>query len=200
MGQSQINNCHVIRRNISGLPVRTSEWKRKKITLLTRHIHGALSSWSGNANRCKHNWVQSVKLVGTQTTPYFFGNSVAINSDGTYVAVASFSSFWVFVRTGNNTWTQQTSQITPVGGVYMVSIDVAGSTVVAIGTNAMYTFTRVGTTWTQLAASMLQPTPVPTRYYMSSLPLSSDASLLVVGDWEYNNYFGVAWLYANNGS
>jgi len=151
-------------------------------------------------------WTQQTRLQASDAaTLDYFGTSVSINSDGTYVAVGSelddnsaasnAGSVYIFTRSGT-TWTQQTRLQASDGGVTEtfgnnVALNGLADILVvtakldnlgAAGQGSAYVFKRSGTTWTQGRKITASDTQLGDQFG-SSVALSTDGATLVIGAW-----------------
>ncbi len=157
-------------------------------------------------------WIQQgVVNDGSTTAALQFGKSCAISSDGNTLAVGVYTSnkVLVYTRSGSN-WSLQAS-LTGSGGVgtsqsqgYSCSLSADGNTVIIGGfsdnsaAGAVWTFTRSGTTWTQLGSKLSSPTT--TSNFGQSVSISGDGTILAVGSPRVNSFSGAISLYIKNGS
>jgi len=151
----------------------------------------------------------------------FFGQSVSINSDGTYAIIGAnredsgafdAGSAYIFTRSGS-TWTEQ-QQITAsdaestdlFGDAVAISGD--GSYVIVgapfedtVGSAAgsAYIFTRSGSTWTQQQKIQSSDIQADDRFG-DSVSISSDGSYAIIGARQENSKRGAAYIFTRSGS
>jgi hypothetical protein len=164
-------------------------------------------------------WTQlGNKLVGTGSTGFpNQGRSVAISSDGGTVSVggagdnSGVGAVWVFTRSGNS-FTQQGSKLVGTGGVgnanqgWSVSLSGDGNTLVESGPfdgnslGGFWTFTRNGTTWTQLGGRIRGTGATGNGWQGYFVAMSTDGSTLIAGGNGDNSFAGASWVYASTGA
>ena len=146
------------------------------------------------------------------------GGDVAISADGNTALVGNALSNCgagagvVFTRSGS-VWTQQGSPLAVSGGGGLgasVALSADGSTAVVTGNRAYdgsarnaataWVFTRSGSTWTQQGAPLTGSAPPRKAIFGSSVALSADGNLALIGGGVNNTTFGAAWLFARVGS
>ena len=164
--------------------------------------------------RSGSTWTQQQKIVGTDTAASdYFGASVAINDDATYIAVAATfeMAVYIFTRSGS-TWTQQ-AKCQPLDGPFNTQFGISleinndGTYFIAgdsykSGGGSAYVFTRSGSTWTQqqkIVSSDLQASD----YFGQDVALNSNATYAIVGapfeDTGQSNG-GAAYVFTRSGS
>jgi len=155
--------------------------------------------------RSGSTWTQQTRLQASDAAALdYFGTSVSINSDATYIAVGSeyddnsagtnAGSAYIFTRSGS-TWTEQTRLQASDGAVNEIfgnNVSLNGRADILVVTSwtnipdkpndpgSAYVFTRSGTTWTQrrkLTASDAQSSD----QFGSSVALSTDGATIIVG-------------------
>lgn len=165
---------------------------------------------------------QSGRLLGTGgTSAALQGVAVALSADGnTLVSGGSYSNLnvggtWIFVRNGNS-WTQQGSRLiaTPLytyghqGCAVALSAD--GNTM-ASGANtgpgggggvvgATVIYTRNSNTWSQQGNVLIGTGNVGASLQGSSIALSADGNLVVVGGQGDNANVGAVWSFVRTGN
>ena len=164
--------------------------------------------------RSGSTWTQQgAKFTGTGGTAAFllFGGSVALSADGNTALIGGAAdgngpgAAWVFTRSGV-TWTQQGSKLVPVieGGSSHAGASVAlssdGNTALVGGygdggsTGAAWVYTRSGTTWTQ-GMTLYPNDETGSGLFGSSVALSSDGDIAVVGGPQDSTGVGGAWMF-----
>ena len=150
-------------------------------------------------------WTQEAKVFANDKANYdYFGESVAINSDGTRIAVGAVYSdpggtsdagaVYIFSRSGS-TWTQEAKVVAndKANSDYFgnsVAINSDGSRIAVgayyadpggVGTaGAAYVFTRSVATWTQ-EAKITASDKTTDDYFGQAVSMNSDGSRLIVG-------------------
>jgi hypothetical protein len=162
---------------------------------------------------------QGPKLVGTGAVgPAEQGWSVALSADGNTAIVAGgndnngIGAAWVFTRS-NGVWTQQAKLVgsDAVGNAHQgsVALSADGNTAIVgggndnAGTGAVWVFTRSGGQWTQQGSKLVGTGAVGKAGQGSSVALSADGNLAIVGGPYDNgaplgNEVGAAWLFARS--
>ncbi|MEO7762548.1 MAG: hypothetical protein ABIS68_11640 [Casimicrobiaceae bacterium] len=158
---------------------------------------------------------QGAKLVGSEFvgTPEQ-GISVALSGDGNTAIVGGRSdadpvgAAWVYTRTGG-VWSQQGNKLIGTGATgganqgRSVALSGDGNTALVGGPNdnsgvgAAWLFTRTGGIWSQQGAKRVGNLAFQTSAQGSSVALSSDASVALIGgpgDFSQN---GAAWVFAS---
>lgn len=169
------------------------------------------------------SWSEQQKINGSgSTVNSYFGYSVSINSDGTYIAVGAYAdnnmdygAVHVFSRSGS-TWTEQQKIVASDQGVsdhlgVSVSISGAGDYVIAGawgsetgGSNAgaAYIFSRSGTTWTQ--QQKIQSTDIGANDHFGwSSNISNDGNYVIVSahyEGTGGSEAGAAYIFNRNGA
>lgn len=132
----------------------------------------------------------------------FFGNVIALSSDGGTLAVANeFQGVDVFVRNGAS-WRYEASVTDPRGAQFGISLALSGDgSILAVGANttnvavtgadgapssvsaagAVYVFARAGDQW-QEQAQLVAPDPSTFALFGEKVALSSDGATLAVGE------------------
>ncbi|MFN8286691.1 MAG: T9SS type A sorting domain-containing protein [Chitinophagales bacterium] len=160
-------------------------------------------------------WTEQAKLVSANTTAKAMqGQNVALSYDGNTALIGapkdndSIGCAIVFVRSGSN-WSQQAKLVGPgsIGkcaqGKY-VSLSANGNTAVILGPEdnswlgAVWTYTRSGSTWTQLGSKLALPA-LYSPYFWNGFSLSGNGQKLAIGDPYIGQYGGVD-LYNLSGS
>lgn len=171
--------------------------------------------------RSGSTWTQQgSKLVGTgfvQVTngDVLQGFSVSLSADGNTAIIGGpgddgfTGAVWVFTRTGG-VWTQPGNKIAPVGKNsddsqfgHSVSLSADGNTAIVGGPNstsgygegAVWEYTRSAGVWGYQA---LLTGGSSQAYFGSSVSLSSDGNLAVIGGSEYNSGEGAAWVFTKS--
>jgi len=130
----------------------------------------------------------------------YFGYAVALSTDGQTLAVGAIEGFSngyvdVFARAG--TWTRQarlTAPGGPLGSALSLSADGSILAAGAYGSNAVFVFTRTGTTW---SSPVTVATTTATDQFGWSVALDADGSRLAVGARGENGNAGAAYLFTH---
>lgn len=161
----------------------------------TLAVGGQYNAWIFT-NSGGNTWTQQASVNnGTSDPAIQFGSAVSISSDGNTLAVGqsflgSTGAVFIYTRSGA-TWTLQ-QQLIGSGGVGTAqsqgrscSLSADGNTVVIGGlgdssqTGAVWTFTRSGSTWTQLGSKLVSPTTQSN--FGQCVSLSADGIILAIG-------------------
>jgi len=160
---------------------------------------------------------QGSKLVGTGAVVNGAdqGSSVALSADGNTALVggpfddSALGAVWVFTRS-NGVWTQQGPKLVGSGaeGIDIfegssVALSADGNTALVaansdnFGIGAMWVFTRSGGVWTQkgrkfFGSGATGPAPA---LQGNAVALSADASTILEGGPQDNNFVGAAWVF-----
>ena len=164
--------------------------------------------------RTTGGWTQQgPKLVGTSNTPSSGqGSSVALSADGnTAVVGGAFDddgkgAFWIFTRS-NGIWTQQGPKLVGSGAVgasnqgASASISADGN-IVLIGApydnvwvGAAWVFTRSSGVWAQKGSKLVATDAIGEARQGTSVSLSGDGTIALVGGPGDDSNKGGAWLY-----
>ena len=158
-------------------------------------------------SRSGSTWTQQAKITASdaQATDYF-GQSVSINSDGTYVIVGSYTedggsgdplsnagAAYIYTRSGS-TWTQQqklTASDAAANSNFGINVILNSDATYAVvgssgfdspSTNSgqVYIFTRSGSTWTE--QQKIQSSDIGQYDYFGwSVSINSDGTYVIVG-------------------
>jgi hypothetical protein len=159
-------------------------------------------------------WIQQGnKLVGTGAVGSAGqGVSVALSTDGNTAIVGGLAdnkttgAAWVYRRSGN-AWTQQGNKLVGTGAVgaasqgSSVALSGDGSTAIMGGPGdhadlgATWVFARSGDVWTQQGNKLVGTGAVGAASQGSSVALSGDGSIAIMGGVEDNSYIGAAWVF-----
>jgi hypothetical protein len=157
---------------------------------------------------------QGPKLVGTGAVgPAEQGGSVALSADGNTAILGGgndnngVGAAWVFTRS-NGVWTQQAKLVgsDAVGNAHQgsVALSADGNTAIVgggndnAGTGAVWVFTRSGGQWTQQGGKLVGSGAVGKAGQGSSVALSADGNLAIVGGPSDGVDEGAAWLFARS--
>jgi hypothetical protein len=171
--------------------------------------------------RSGSTWSQEAKLIASNTSSGdIFGFGLAINSDGTYIAVgapnedtgtSNAGMVYVFSRSGS-TWTEEAQiQSSPVNSSDTfgkgIAINDAGD-VLAVGayqyddafTNegSVLIYTRSGTTWTQqqrIGASVKSAT----QYFGAAIDMDSSGDIVAITADGDDGQRGAVYVFSKNG-
>jgi hypothetical protein len=168
-------------------------------------------------------WTQQAKLLASDAASSdLFGSSVDLSSDGNTALIGASGedtspntdngASYIFTRS-ISTWTQQQKLLASDatgGDLFGIStaLSLDGNTAI-VGAHlettspntyqgAAYVFTRSGTTWTQ-QAKLLASDPATHDYFGSSVDLSSDGNIALIGA-PNKTYDGAAYIFTRSGS
>lgn len=161
---------------------------------------------------------QGSKLVGTGNTGAAWqGISTSLSADGNTLILGGYSdntnqgALWVFTRSGT-TWTQQGSKLVGTGNTgtarqgTAVALSSDGNTALSGGFNdntgqgAVWVFTRSGTTWSQQGSKLVGTGNVGAANQGSSIGLSADGNVAIIGGYTDNTQQGAAWIFTRSGT
>ena len=161
---------------------------------------------------------QTLQMAGTGATGLAAqGKAVAISADGNTAVVggpndnSNAGGAWIFKRSGSS-WTQQGSELIGTGAVgaaqqgTSVAISGDGTTVIVGGpadnSNAgaawAFIFTSDGG-WVQFGAKLVGTGAVGAAAQGTSVALSGDGTIAMVGGPSDNSNAGAAWVFTTNG-
>jgi hypothetical protein len=175
---------------------------------------------SGSAyvfTRSGTTWSQQAKLVAADgAAGDYFGNSVAISSDGNTAIIGAYAddtkgSAYIYIRSGT-TWSQQAKLVAADGaaGDYFgnsVAISSDGNTAI-IGAyyddtkGSAYIYIRSGTTWSQ-QAKLVPADGAAGDSFGWSVAISSDGNTAIIGaygDDDKGANSGSAYIYIRSGT
>ena len=161
---------------------------------------------------------QGAKLHGTNPAGAASdqGWSVALSADGNTAVVGGYfdnngiGAIWIFTRS-KGAWTQQGPKLVGTGTVgqayqgYSVSLSHDGNTALVGGwkddneTGAAWVFTRSNGTWTQLGAKLVGSGASPPAAQGTSVALSGDGSVALVGGSQDSASIGAVWPFIRAG-
>jgi hypothetical protein len=164
-------------------------------------------------------WTQQRdKLVGTGAVGHAEqGWSVALSADGNTAIVGGLAddgvtgAAWIFTRNGE-AWGQQGGKLVgsavvgPARQGYAVALSADGNTAIMGGPHdsakagAAWVFTRSGTVWSQSGHKLVGTGAVGNAEQGSSVALSADGSIAVVGGTTDASDAGAAWVFTRNGA
>jgi len=161
---------------------------------------------------------QGNKLVGTGAVGAAAqGSSVALSADGNTAIVggggdnSSTGAAWVYTRSGT-VWTQHGNKLVGTGAVgkpghgFSVALSADGNIAIVggLGDNsnagAAWVYTRSGTVWTQQGSKLVGTGAVGAAAQGSSVALSADGNIAIVGGLADNSNAGAAWVYTRSGT
>jgi len=169
--------------------------------------------------RSGNGWTQQGnKLVGTGAV----GNaeqgwSVALSADGNTAIVGGLAdngvtgAAWIFTRSGS-VWTQQGTKLVgretvgPARQGYSVTLSADGNTAIVGGPHdngkagAAWVFTRSGSIWSQSGPKLIGTGTVGNAEQGSSVALSADGSIAIVGGTTDDAEAGAACVFTRNGA
>ena len=188
------------------------------------HVEDTGGSGAGAAyifTRSGSTWTQQAKIQASDAqTNDQFGESVSINSDGTYVIVGAYGedtgatdagAAYIFVRSGS-TWTQQakiTASDAQEADLFGQSVSISSDGSYAIvsasyedaggsAAGAAYIFVRSGSTWTQQQKIQASDAEA-SDYFGQSVSMSSDGTSVIVGAYGESSA-GAAYVFTRSGS
>jgi hypothetical protein len=173
--------------------------------------NGPGSAWV--FTRTGTTWTQQ----GSKLTPSdeigsgHFGASVSLSPDGNTALIGAYGdntsagAAWIFTRSGT-TWTQLsklTANDESGGGFFGTSaaLSADGNTALVGGSmdngqvGAAWTFARSGSTWTQQGTKLTPSDEVGASAFGTSVAVSSDATIFVIGGNADDSTVGAAWTY-----
>jgi hypothetical protein len=160
---------------------------------------------------------QGPKLVGTGVAGHASqGSSVAMAGEGDIAIVggpednSGAGAAWMFTRSGS-TWSQQGSKLVGsdssgslVGQGHAVALPFAGHTALVGGTGdnggigAVWVYARNGSTWSQQGAKLVGTGAVGQSLQGSSVAISPDGIIALVGGYADNANVGATWVYVSS--
>lgn len=162
-------------------------------------------------------WVQQgEKIIGSGSVGFAQqGTSLSVSADGKTAIVGGpddnfkLGAAWIFTKNGN-TWSQQGQKLVGSkaegdarqGSSVILSAD--GNTAVLSGNSdnnslgAVWIFSRNGTSWNQQGDKLVGNDAVGAAKQGSSLSLSADGNMLIVGGAEDNSGLGASWIFTKN--
>ncbi len=168
--------------------------------------------------RTGSSWTEQAVLTGHgESGDAHFGRSVAVSADGDTTIVGGrldgggVGAAWVFSRSGS-VWTQDGPKLTgseEEGNAqfgYSVALSPEGETALIGGakddggTGAAWVFARSETSWTQDGAKLAGEAASHERRFGSSVALSANGSVALIGDAAADRKVGGAWEFARTGS
>ncbi len=184
-------------------------------------VLGAVSdnAWAGATwvfTRSATAWVQETKLVGSGSvgTNSEQGMAVAVSGDGNVALVGGdfdndkTGAAWVFIRSGSS-WIQRAKLVGSgaVGQAHQgaaVALSGDGNTAIVGGagdgtTGAAWVFVRSGSTWVQQGGKLIGSGAIGNASQGSSIALSADGSVALVGGAGDNARQGAVWVFARSG-
>jgi hypothetical protein len=157
---------------------------------------------------------QGSKLIGAgMVGNASHGQSVALSADGNTAIVggpgdnSGVGATWVYTRSGT-VWAQQGSKLvgTEMAGAALqgqsVALSADGNTAIVGGggdkanTGAIWAYTRNGPTWTQQDSKLVGTGALGKARQGSSVAVSGDGSVALVGGNGDNSGTGAAWVFA----
>jgi hypothetical protein len=173
---------------------------------------GAAWIWTRSAGV----WTQQGnKLVGSNAVGAAEqGWSVSLSADGNTAIVGGYSdnnagAAWVWTRSAG-VWTQQGNKLVgsgAVGGAFQgssVSLSADGNMAIVggyadnLGAGAAWVWTRSAGVWTQQGNKLVGANAVGSAQQGSSVSLSADGNMTIVGGPFDNNQIGVAWIWTRS--
>lgn len=168
--------------------------------------------------RSGSSWSEQAELTGGEGIgDSQFGCSVAVSDDGDTVIVGGrfddggVGAAWVFTRSGS-VWTQDGPKLTGTEEEgdgqfgYSVALSAEGETAMVggprddEGTGAAWVFTRSGAEWLGQGAKLTSQTTARENWFGSSVALSANGSVALVGDFAAYRRVGAAWVFGRSGS
>jgi hypothetical protein len=161
---------------------------------------------------------QGGKLVGTGGSGAAQGMAVALSGDGNTAAVGGplddhMGALWIFTRAGGE-WAQLGEKLVPSGMKGTADLyDWLGIAISADGNTAMlgrpsddgyrgaaWVFTRANDVWTQQGDKLVGAGAVGSSAYLgSSVSVSGDGDLALVGGYNDDLGAGATWVFARSG-
>jgi hypothetical protein len=160
---------------------------------------------------------QGTKLVGSGTVGTALqGISVGVSADGNTAVVGgqadngNAGAVWVFTRSGG-VWSQQGAKLVGTGAVgsahqgISVAVSADGNTTVVGGytdngnAGAAWVYTRSGGVWSQQGAKLVGTGAVGNALQGSSVAVSADGNIAVVGGQVDNSSAGAVWVFTRSG-
>lgn len=163
-------------------------------------------------------WTQQAVLTATtDTTNAYFGASLAMSGNGSYVVVGAYAlnnntgAAYVFARSGT-VWSQQ-AVLTATDGMPLdqfaqgngLAISNDGATVIVgayqgadQGVGHAYVFTRSGTSWSQTAE--LTAPDAQNGDGFGTVAISPDGNTAVIGALYQHNVVGAAYIFVRTGA
>jgi hypothetical protein len=143
-----------------------------------------------------------------------FGSSLSLSATGSTALIgapvddADVGTAWVFTRSGSS-WRQQGKELTAPGKPGTVqfggSVALSGSGDTAlvggagdngeVGTGAVWLFTRSGSAWSHEGTQLARRRERGSAGFGSSVAISTDGSIAVVGGYNDDHGTGAAWEY-----
>jgi hypothetical protein len=157
------------------------------------------------------------KMVGTGAVgPTEQGWSVGLSADGTTAIVGGVvdnrlkGAAWVYIRHAD-VWSQQGTKLVGAGDVgqagqgFSVALSADGNTAIVGGpydnanTGAAWVYVRRGDSWTQQGSKLVGFGAVGNAAQGTSVALSADGNIAIVGGSYDDRSTGAAWVYSRNG-
>ena len=162
---------------------------------------------------------QGNKLSGTDGLFHntYQGNSVALSADGNTALIGGYGdsavqgAAWIFTRNGG-IWSQQGNKLVGTGGAdrpaqgSSVALSADGNTALVGGpgdnlsTGAAWVFTRSNGVWSQLGSKMVGTGSVGNPGQGTSVALSSDGTVAMLGGPHDDADVGSVWVLRRNGA
>jgi hypothetical protein len=177
---------------------------------------GAAWVWTGSGGM----WSGvSAKIIGTGAVGNAKqGFSVALSADGNTAIVGGYAdngfagAAWVWTRSGAGVWSQQGGKLVGTGAVgkagqgQSVGLSADGNTAIVGGpfdnsdAGAMWVFTRIDGAWTQQGSKLVGTGAGGPAIQGSSVALSADGNIAIVGGPFDNTVVGAAWVWTRSGA
>jgi hypothetical protein len=166
--------------------------------------------------RANSSWRRRVKLAGSGASfQGRFGSSVALSANGRTALVGGYANegvggAWVFTRSGSK-WRQQgpeltgSSESTGTNFGYSVALSDSGDTALIGGPDeaakagSAWVYTRSGSSWSQQGPKLTGGASAGSSFG-SSVALSGNGNVALVGDPQENSDAGSAWVFTRSGS
>jgi hypothetical protein len=158
-------------------------------------------------------WTQQAQLDGTGTTVSVdFGTAVALSADGNTALVGDYydnngtGAVWVFSRS-NGAWSQQGTKLVVAESASLglwIALSADGNTALFGGssvnnsTGAAWVFTRSNGNWSG-PVQLDVPDASTNSQVGSSVALSGDGNIALLGGRNDNNGVGAAWFFTRSG-
>ena len=160
---------------------------------------------------------QGSKLIGSGASGAAEqGYAVSLSDDGNTLVIGGpfdntvTGAVWIFTRSGG-AWSQQGSKFAGTGAAgpanqgWSVALSADGNTLLVGGpednanTGAAWVFTQSGGVWTQQGSKLVGAGAVGPAYQGTSVALSGDGSIALVGGPNDNDGAGAAWVFTRSG-
>jgi hypothetical protein len=202
--------CHCERGGVAVSETSATQWRSRAL----QYLLAAFLAITGPVLAAGQ---PDTKLIGTgAVAPSEQGWSVALSADGNTAIVGGAvdnrlaGAAWVYTRRGNM-WTQQGGKLVGTGAVgqagqgISVALSADGNTAIVGGpyddknTGAAWVYFRKDDVWVQQGSKLVGSGAVGGAAQGSSVALSADGSIALVGGAEDDSYTGAVWVYSRSG-